>query len=414
MNNAQPTGGLNLLEILRAVDGLGLRYVRSRAAALTAVAIATSLLAAAACGEAPALWLGKSHTGMSVSRARARVDLAGGPVTLEPLEQLTARRDFLRAQVTHATIELQQLNSSSQEMSRQAGSMLAADRAGWDSSGMKQDLACFDSLTAQVQEADAALADLTNRRGRGLGGLVKRLGARGNRLAVLKQRERLDAQLGGCLQDLARRAPERTVPEADHVLGMLRGLWNRSAAVRQQKQAAEAELLQIDDEIQRRREAISRLGFDALWTAAWLQSNEPPAIESPVQLKRAEAAWLSVPATLSRPTTQTHWTGSSHGVSFPIGHTGIRYRVGSFRGQPVEATVIKNVDSGTLVLTNQRLVFVGRLHSVVIALGRVVHVEAYTDALGVFQDSRQSPDFFRLTTPQNMLFYLNYALSRLQ
>jgi hypothetical protein len=51
---------------------------------------------------------------------------------------------------------------------------------------------------------------------------------------------------------------------------------------------------------------------------------------------------------------------------------------------------------------------------VVIALGRVVHVEAYTDALGVFQDSRQSPDFFRLTTPQNMLFYLNYALSRLQ
>jgi hypothetical protein len=394
MNNAQPKGGLNLLEILRAVDGLGLRNVRSRAAALTAVAIATSLLAAAACGEAPALWLGKSHTGMSVSRARARVDLAGGPVTLEPLEQLTARRDFLRAQVTHATIELQQLNSSSQEMSRQAGSMLAADRAGWDSSGMKQDLACFDSLTAQIQEADAALADLTNRRGRGLGGLVKRLGARGTRLAVVKQRERLDAQLGGCLQDLARRAPGQILQA--------------------QKQAAEAELLQIDDEIQRRREAISRLGFDALWTAAWLQSNEPPAIESPVQLKRAEAAWLSVPATLSRPTTQTHWTGGGQGLGFPIGHTGIRYRVGSFRGQPVEATVIKNVDSGTLVLTNQRLVFIGRLHSVVIALGRVVHVEAYTDALGIFQDSRQSPDFFRLTTPQNMLFYLNYALSRLQ
>jgi hypothetical protein len=158
---------------------------------------------------------------------------------------------------------------------------------------------------------------------------------------------------------------------------------------------------------------MTQLGFDALWTAAWLQRNEPPAIESPVAPRKDERAWLAAPATLARLATRTQWVGASQGMSFPIGHTGIRYRVGSFRGHPVESTSIKPLDSGTLVLTNQRLVFVGGVRSVTIQLGHLVHAEAYTDALAVFQDRRETPDFFKLQSPQYVLFYLNYALSRL-
>ncbi len=37
----------------------------------------------------------------------------------------------------------------------------------------------------------------------------------------------------------------------------------------------------------------------------------------------------------------------------------------------------------------------------------------YGDALGVLQDNRQTPDIFKLTTPQYVLLYLNHALNRL-
>lgn len=75
--------------------------------------------------------------------------------------------------------------------------------------------------------------------------------------------------------------------------------------------------------------------------------------------------------------------------------------------------MLKDLDAGQLVLTNQRLVFIGRLRSVTIGLPHIVHIEAYTDALGVFQDKRETPDFFKLEKPQYVLFYINYALSRL-
>jgi hypothetical protein len=350
---------------------------------------------------------------MVMTRTQGRVDLPGGPVTLEGLEQLSARRDFLVAQIKHAATHLQQMSSDVNQKGREAGAILLATRALWDTSAVRQQLSTIDAVTARIDQTATRIARLDERRRHGLGGLLERFADRRERAASRAERRRQDAELTACLQVLSRQAPETTVPDADRLLEMLRNVRNRCSGVRQQQTANEAELSQLDDEIRRRREAISKLGFDAPWTAAWLQSNEPAAIDSPVQLKSGEIAWLSAPATLSRPTAQTHWTGSSRGVSFPIGHTGIRYRVGSFRGHPIQSTVIQNVDSGDLVLTNGRLVFVGRLHSVVIPLGDVVHVEAYTDALGVFQDNRQTPDFFKVTTPQHVLFYLNYALNRL-
>ena len=99
-------------------------------------------------------------------------------------------------------------------------------------------------------------------------------------------------------------------------------------------------------------------------------------------------------------------------MSFPIGHTGIRYRVGTFRGHPVRETELVDVDTGSLVLTSARLAFVGAAKSVVVLYTKLLHVEAYSDALAVFREGRENPDFFRLTQPAWVLFNLNYLLSR--
>ncbi|MGA8922075.1 MAG: hypothetical protein WB682_02940, partial [Candidatus Dormiibacterota bacterium] len=59
----------------------------------------------------------------------------------------------------------------------------------------------------------------------------------------------------------------------------------------------------------------------------------------------------------------TQWRGGSHGVSFPIGSIGgrsIRYRVGATRGHIVQGTPSPTaIDSGTIFVTNQRVVFEG-------------------------------------------------------
>lgn len=333
---------------------------------------------------------------------------------MESVEQLAARRDQLASHATDLDGQIAQQTHDAVANQRDAGAILVAQRQAWVSAEYAGELATIDQLAGQIDQVDSQLADISGREHQGLGGFFKRFGDRQSRLGLVKQRDQLATQVAAALQSLGEKAPQKTVPEAGTLLADAQSQLAQVAHMQGQRQAIQAELASLTDEITRRREAISKLGFDALWSAAWLQKNEPPAIATPVALKRGEVAWLSLSAVLSRQATRTQWTGSSQGFSFPILHTGVRYRVGSFRGHPIQTSTITDLDSGNLVLTSHRLVFVGRLKSVTVDLAHIVHVEAYTDALGVFQDRRETPDYFKLTTPQYMLFYINYALERLK
>jgi hypothetical protein len=159
---------------------------------------------------------------------------------------------------------------------------------------------------------------------------------------------------------------------------------------------------------------MKQMGFDSLYQAALLQANGPSAVESPLIMKRGEQAYFTSPATLARHKRKVTVRGASQGFSFPIGHTGIRYRVGTFRGEPVSRDYLTPIDSGTLVLTNQRLAFIGTQKSVAYPLPKILHVEAYTDGLGVFKEGRESADLFLFPHPQQFLMYLNYFLQHVE
>ena len=62
------------------------------------------------------------------------------------------------------------------------------------------------------------------------------------------------------------------------------------------------------------------------------------------------------------------------------------------------------------MLTNMRIAFIGKLKSVVTQLPKLVHVELYNDALSVFQEGRENPNFYKVTAPQYFLFYVNWVL----
>jgi hypothetical protein len=54
------------------------------------------------------------------------------------------------------------------------------------------------------------------------------------------------------------------------------------------------------------------------------------------------------------------WQGRSQGFSFPIGKTGVRYRVGGIRGHSVPGVETPTaIDTGVVTLTDQRVVFLG-------------------------------------------------------
>jgi hypothetical protein len=191
-------------------------------------------------------------------------------------------------------------------------------------------------------------------------------------------------------------------------------LESKAAEVRSSAAEKSEQVGAYDSEITLRAASQKQMGFDALYTAAYLATYGPPAIESPLELKRGEHAYLSVPATLSRNQTRTHFVGGSQGFSFPIGHTGIRYRVGSFHGQPVSQQVLTKIDQGSVVITSQRIAFVGRLKSVVVQLDKVVHIEVYSDALAVFHENRENPEFFLVQAPRQVVFYINWALNQVR
>jgi hypothetical protein len=120
---------------------------------------------------------------------------------------------------------------------------------------------------------------------------------------------------------------------------------------------------------------------------------------------------VSVPATLARKQTRTQWVGGSQGFSFPIGHTGIRYRVGSFHGRPIQKQSISPVDTGTLIISNQRIAYIGKVKSISVALDKLLNVQCYSDGLAVFKEGRENPDFYMTAQPKYVLFMINWFLN---
>jgi len=88
-----------------------------------------------------------------------------------------------------------------------------------------------------------------------------------------------------------------------------------------------------------------------------------------------------------------HYAGGSQGVSIPIGSIGgrsVRYRVGASRGHFVQGELHpEGVDTGTLFVTNQRIVFVGSKKTVECAFSKLVSVNVGGGDIFVSVSNRQ-------------------------
>jgi hypothetical protein len=120
----------------------------------------------------------------------------------------------------------------------------------------------------------------------------------------------------------------------------------------------------------------------------------------PVNLRKGESVvWILKNVEYYLMHTRTQYAGVSQGISIPLGH-GFRYRIGGFRGAPIQTSEFSLQGSGDLMLTNANLYFVSSEAAVRIPLGKIISVQPYADGIQVLRDGASAkPIIFKLDDP---------------
>ena len=102
--------------------------------------------------------------------------------------------------------------------------------------------------------------------------------------------------------------------------------------------------------------------------------------------KNEKLVWLFKGVKYLEQKTRRSFVGRSQGVSIRIAK-GLYYRVGEFKGQPVETTETVHLDTGLLGITDQHIYFAGETKSFRVPYGKIVTVSPYSDGIGIQRDS---------------------------
>jgi hypothetical protein len=261
-----------------------------------------------------------------------------------------------------------------------------------------------------VTKLEQGISDVKARPHHGLGGVIDRVRDSSQASRLQTELESAQIELLNRYRDVADHLEPRTgVSDADELLRQAADAASQADASAASLTMMQAEIAQLKEELGRRKAVMHELGFDALGIQADLDLNGVRPVQSNLVLKKNEVAATAVPATLCRFATQTRYVGGSHGVSIPLGH-GFRYRISSYRGHPIQSQNLARVDTGQLVVTNQRLVFLGAKRDVSTPLAKVLQVEPYSDAIGIGREGKESRDIYLIARPAEVLLYLNWVI----
>ena len=107
----------------------------------------------------------------------------------------------------------------------------------------------------------------------------------------------------------------------------------------------------------------------------------------PINLQKSERiVWLFENVQYLEDRTRREYVGGSHGANIRIAK-GIYYRVGAFRGQPVDRTERVHFDTGLAAVTTRHIYFVGPRKSFRIRHDKIVSITPFQDGVGVHRDA---------------------------
>jgi hypothetical protein len=340
----------------------------------------------------------------SASESPARVEVPGaGQVTLVGLEQLRSARASLSDRSAEELARSRAASEQAEDGLADLGALLVPRRAWWSPpEELVPILEEADQLVALIEELDLRIEQATRPPRSGL--LARVMGRDPERVrsnAVRRLREIL-VTVGRWA--IGTGLPVVGVPDARPLLASAHRLKALADELHGAASATAAQLDGISQELWSREQATRLMGFDALYVSADIQLHGLPSVETVVPLQRGEIAHLSVPTTLARAPGSLRRRGQPP----PTAHTGLRFWLGTFNGSPMPALGPGSV--GTMAITNRFLHFSASDQSFATPLDNLVDVDTYTDGLSVVALGRETVDFYRLQSPRQVAFYLNWAL----
>ncbi len=109
--------------------------------------------------------------------------------------------------------------------------------------------------------------------------------------------------------------------------------------------------------------------------------------------KNETIVWLFRNVTLHEQKVKREYVGRSQGMSFRVAK-GVYYRVGGFKGRPLETTVMEKISTGSLCLTDKNIYFSSSQKSLKIPYNKIINIENYSNGLGLQKDGASSKPIF--------------------
>ena len=134
--------------------------------------------------------------------------------------------------------------------------------------------------------------------------------------------------------------------------------------------------------------------FEELVVAEINDGRLPIEKSSPLILRSGEIARYSCRVALMKETAVREFRGGSQGVSIRIAK-GVNYRVGGVRGRSVVVgTTQTEQDTGDLVITDRRAVFIGGNRTLEFRYDRLIALEQFRDGIRMNVSNRQAASLF--------------------
>lgn len=117
-------------------------------------------------------------------------------------------------------------------------------------------------------------------------------------------------------------------------------------------------------------------------------------------LQKGEVCHWEEQAALRVQRTKHEYVGGYSGVSVPVPLVrGVRFRVGGFKGHPIDHAVLEDAGSGNLHITSQRIAFTGPI-AVAIAYKKMISVGGFDGGFIVQTSNEKKPGIFLVNHPE--------------
>ena len=128
------------------------------------------------------------------------------------------------------------------------------------------------------------------------------------------------------------------------------------------------------------------------------------AESSPIMLKKNETLSMVLHnISMLEPRSVRYTVGGYAGPSIRVAK-GLSFRVGSIAAHSESHEELRNIDKGSLVLSNKRLIFLGSKRTTNIDLHKIVAIEAYKDGIESQRENKQKAEYFIGTDKSNITF----------